>query len=73
LLQRKFDAGLERGALPQIDRVRDDGSPGRERNLSRRIAGAVINNNDTIISACEVRNDGTDDRGLIQGRNYDPN
>lgn len=73
LLQRKFDAGLERGALPQIDRVGDDGGAGRERNLAGRVMGAVIDNDDAITSPHEVRNYGTDNCGFVESRNNDPN
>jgi len=73
LLQREFDAGLERSALPQIDRMRDKCGAGGERNLPRRVMGAVIDDNHVIASPHEVRNDGAEDRGLVKSRNDDPN
>ena len=73
LLQREVDACLERGALPQIHRVRDKGGAGGERNLARPVMRAVINDNHAIVSLHEVRNDGAEDRGLVKSRNDDPN
>jgi len=73
LLQREVDAGLERGALPRIDQVRDNGCAGGERNLPRPVMRAVINDNHAIASPHEVRNDGAEDCGLVKSRNDDPN
>ena len=73
LLQREVDAGLERGALPRIDQVRDNGCAGGERNLPRCVMGAVIDDNHAIASAHEVRNDRAEDCGLVKSRNDDPN
>ena len=73
LLQREVDAGLQRGALPQIDRVRDNSGARRERNLSRRVMGAVIDDNHVIASPHQVRNDGAEDGGLVKSRNDNPN
>lgn len=73
LRQREFDTGLERGALPQIDRMRDNIGAGRERNLPRRVMRAVVNDNHAIALTHEVRNDRADDCGLVKSRNDDPN
>lgn len=73
LLQREVDAGLERSALPQIDRVRENSGAGRKRNLPRRVMGAVIDDNHAIASAHEIRNDRAEDCGLVKSRNDDPN
>jgi hypothetical protein len=73
LLQREFDAGLEGSALPQIDQMRDNSGAGGERNLPRRVMGAVIDDNHAIASPHEIRNDGAEDCGLVKGRNDDPN
>jgi hypothetical protein len=59
--------------LPQIDRVSDNGGAGGERNLPRRVMGAVIDDNHAIASPHEVRNDWAKDCGLVKSRNNDPN
>lgn len=72
-LQCEFNAGLERSALPQIDGVRNDDSAGGERNLSRRVVRAVIDDDNGIPPPHKVRNDGANNRSLVERRNNGAN
>jgi hypothetical protein len=73
LLQCELYPGLERSALPQIDRVRDHGRAGGERNLPRGVIRTVIDDDHAMASLYQVRNNRTDDGSLIKSRNDDPN
>ena len=48
LLQCEFYSSLECSALPQINRVRDQGGAGGERNIARAVTRAVIDDNHLI-------------------------
>ena len=73
VLQRELYSGLERSALPQINGVRDHGGADGKRNVPGAVMRTVIDDNHPIVSPYKVRDNWTDDGGLVERRYNDPN
>jgi hypothetical protein len=64
---------LNRRALTEIDRMRDDVSPRAQREVARAVLAAVVDADDMVENRANVGDDVADDARLVKGGYDDPN
>lgn len=72
LLQDVVDAGLQRGALAEVDRMPKDDRVCEQRDLAGAVGGAVIDHDDRVTGAANAGHDAADHRRFIVRRDNDP-
>src|SRR5882724_1015184 len=72
LLEGVVDAGLQRGALSEVDRMPDDDRACEQRDVAGAVAGAVIDHDDRVSGAANAGHDAADYRRFIVRRDNDP-
>jgi hypothetical protein len=72
LAQRKLDAGLQPGALPQIDRMLDHRGAGLGGDAGGRVPRPVVDDGHLITGAQEIADHGGDHPRLVIGGDDDP-
>ena len=72
LAQRILDAGLQAGALPQIDRMLDQGGAGLGGDPGGRVPRPVVDDDHPVTGAQEIADHGSDHPRLVIGGDDDP-
>ena len=70
LRQRVVDAGLQRGALAEIERMLDDVGAGGAGDIGGVIPGAVVDHDDGVARALDVGHDARDHRPFVVGGDH---
>ena len=73
LLAGVLDAGLDRRALTEVDRVAHHVRAGAQRHLVGVVAAAVVDAHHVIENGANVSDDVADNARLVEGRDDDPN
>src|SRR2546421_376078 len=71
--KRELDAGLQRGALPEVDRMLKYDRAAFGSHPRGHIRRAVVDHHDPMRVAPEFGDDAADDSGFVVGRNDHPN
>ena len=71
-LEGVVDAGLQRGALSEVDRMPDDDRACEQRDVAGAVAGAVIDHDDRVSGAANAGHDAADHRRFIVRGDNDP-
>src|SRR5262249_18803633 len=72
LLAGVFDAGLDRRALADVDRVAHEVGSGPQGDLAGAVGAAVVHTNDVVEDRAQFGDDLADDLSLVEGGNDDP-
>ena len=68
-----LDAGLDRRALSEVDRVAHHVGAGAQRRFAGVVAAAVVDADHVIENGANVSDDVADNARLVKGRDDDPN
>lgn len=72
LLEGVVDAGLQRGALSEVDRMPKDDRAGEQRDVAGAVGGAVIDYDDRVSGVANAGHDAADHWRFIVRRDNDP-
>ena len=68
-----LDSGLDRRALPEIDRMAHDVCARAQCGVAGLVAATVVHTDHMSENGANVSDDVADDAGLVEGRDDDPN